>query len=284
MKRVKNYLKLFMIALAVTFMVTACEDDPAAPNPPLAFFTFAADVDNAQLILFTNESDGGDTYSWDFGDASAASTEVSPSHEYAEAGTYTVMLTATNAGGDNAHSEVVTVTSSGGVEVVVDGDMSNPDAWTNTALNAAVATTFTFADGVVTTTNGNEINQSNGVIYQEIDVEAGDYLLSMDVTNDGTQIQTWIEIYVGSILPEEGSDYSDGGMLSGISAWDCPEANTDVNIITVGCKGSADEFNGGTGVVTFTGAGTKYLVIKAGSWDGNLTTGYVVDNISLVSQ
>ena len=285
MKRVNNYLKLFMIALAVTFMATACEDDPAPPSPPLAFFTFAADVDNAQLILFTNETDGGDTYSWDFGDASAASTEVSPSHEYA-AGTYTVKLTATNAGGDNTHSEEVTVTSSGGVEVVVDGDMSNADSWTYTALNLTVPTTFTFENDAVTISNGNEVNQSNGLIYQAINVEAGDYLFSMDVTNDGTQVQTWVQVYFGAIEPTEGNDYEDGGIMSGISSWEgnCTQANAAANIITVACEGALDEANGGNGVVTFAEAGTIYLAIKAGTWDGNMTTAYVIDNISLVSQ
>ena len=55
MKRVNNYLKLFTIALSVSFMVTGCEDDPATPKP-LAFFTFEVDATNVQNIIFTNES------------------------------------------------------------------------------------------------------------------------------------------------------------------------------------------------------------------------------------
>jgi hypothetical protein len=285
MKRVNDFVKLLMIALSVTFLVTACEDDPATPKP-LAFFTSEADASNSQLIVFTNETDGGDTYSWNFGDGTAASTETSPSHEYAEAGEYTFVLTATNAGGEATHSEAVNVTSAGGVEVVVDGDMSKPESWTNTVLNLTVATTFNFENDAVTITNGNEVNQSNGLIYQAINVEAGDYLFSMDITNDGTQVQTWVQVYFGTIVPTEGDDYEDGGVMSGISSWDgnCPQANTAANIITVACEGALDEAKGGNGVVTFAEAGTIYLAIKAGTWDGNMTTGYVIDNVSLISQ
>lgn len=284
MKQLTTYSKLILVAIIATIGLTACEDDPAPPKAPLAFFTAAADADNSQLIVFTNETENGDSYVWDFGDGSATSTETSPSHEYAAGGTYKVTLTATNAGGDNSFSLDINVASSGGVEVVVDGDMSNADSWTYTTLNLTVPSTFTFENDAVTITNGNEVNQSNGTIYQVINVDAGNYLFSMDVTNDGTQVQTWLEVYFGAIEPVAGEDYSDGGMMSGISAWDCPQANTAANIITVGCKGELDEFNSGTGIVTFDQAGTKYLVIKAGSWDGNMTTGYVIDNVSLISQ
>ena len=286
MKRVNDYLKLIMIALVVTMAVTSCEEEAESPKAPLAFFTFVANVDNSQLIVFTNETENGVSYVWDFGDASATSTEVSPSHEYAAAGAYTVKLTATNAGGDNVYTDEVTVTSSGGMEVVVDGDFSGIDSWRYVALNLTVATTFNFENDAVTITNGNEVNQSNGLIYQTINVEAGDYLFSMDITNDGTQVQTWVQVYFGTILPTEGNDYEDGGMMSGISSWDgnCPQANTAANIITVACEGALDVAKGGNGVVTFAEAGTIYLAIKAGTWDGNMTTGYVIDNVSLVSQ
>ncbi|RKZ99348.1 MAG: hypothetical protein DRQ47_11190 [Gammaproteobacteria bacterium] len=47
---------------------------------------------------FTNNTSGGDgdfTYEWDFGDE-GTSTEDSPSHTYSMAGSYTVVLTATD--------------------------------------------------------------------------------------------------------------------------------------------------------------------------------------------
>lgn len=284
MKRLTTLLKLAMVALIATVGMVACDDEPAV-KAPLAFFSAEPSADNSQMIIFTNESDGGDTYSWDFGDG-MTSTDENPSNEYAAAGQYTVKLTATNAGGSDTHEEVINVTSAAGIEYVVDGDMTNADAWTSTALNLTVETTYTFENEAVTITNGNEVNQSNGAFYQAIDVKAGDYLFSMDLTNDGTQVQTWLEVYFGSVEPASGDDYSDGGMMSGISSWpdNCEQANSTVNIITVGCKGELDESQGGNGVVTFDEDQTIYLVIKAGSWDGNMTTGYIIDNVSLISQ
>ncbi len=57
-------------------------------------------------MVFTDLSSGDPTsWSWDFGDG-AASTEQDPSHEYQQAGTYTVSLTAANDGG--SHTETKT--------------------------------------------------------------------------------------------------------------------------------------------------------------------------------
>ena len=44
-------------------------------------------------VTFTNTSTGAESYSWDFGDGNSSTTE-SPVHTFADAGTYTVVLTA----------------------------------------------------------------------------------------------------------------------------------------------------------------------------------------------
>ncbi|WP_229381030.1 immune inhibitor A domain-containing protein [Shewanella psychropiezotolerans] len=67
----------------------------ALPVPPVAGFTF---VTNDLSVTFTDTTTGGEgvmTYSWEFGD-SQTSTAQSPSHTYASAGTYTVMMTVTD--------------------------------------------------------------------------------------------------------------------------------------------------------------------------------------------
>jgi hypothetical protein len=58
---------------------------------PTAGFTHRV-TDNE--VVFTNISRYGMEYSWNFGDGSAVSDEVSPSHTYAASGTYDVSLTA----------------------------------------------------------------------------------------------------------------------------------------------------------------------------------------------
>ncbi len=57
---------------------------------------------------FTNSSSGATSYSWNFGD-SQTSTQANPSHTYAVDGTYTVVLTATNACGSVTSTNTVAV-------------------------------------------------------------------------------------------------------------------------------------------------------------------------------
>lgn len=52
------------------------------------------------------------SWAWDFGD-SGTSTSQNPTHEYANAGTYTVTLTATNVGGSDDEEKVDYVTAAG---------------------------------------------------------------------------------------------------------------------------------------------------------------------------
>ncbi|MFW5805858.1 MAG: PKD domain-containing protein [Bacteroidales bacterium] len=66
--------------------------------------------DNA--VSFENLSQNATSYSWDFGDGNT-STEETPTHTYAEAGDYTVELTASNAGGEtDTKNEIITISVS----------------------------------------------------------------------------------------------------------------------------------------------------------------------------
>jgi PKD repeat protein len=72
---------------------------------------------NAPLnVSFTGSASGGTapyTYSWNFGDGSAASTAQNPSHTYSSAGTYTAKLTVTDsASPPNTASSTVSITAS----------------------------------------------------------------------------------------------------------------------------------------------------------------------------
>ncbi|MFM7153698.1 MAG: PKD domain-containing protein, partial [Bacteroidota bacterium] len=62
-------------------------------------------------VIFTNSSQNGGTYSWDFGDGST-SQEENPTHTYAGTGTYTVVLTAYNECGTNTFTQVLTIEGS----------------------------------------------------------------------------------------------------------------------------------------------------------------------------
>lgn len=76
-------------------------------NPlPIAGFTYTI---NNQTVTFSNTSQHGVTYSWDFGDGEN-SISPSPTHTYpASGGTFTVQLTVTNNCGTNTYTQVITI-------------------------------------------------------------------------------------------------------------------------------------------------------------------------------
>lgn len=84
----------------------------SAGDGPMADFTVSNDVVNVAdnvSIDFTNTTQDGVSYEWNFGD-NTTSTEESPSHTYAFAGEYTVSLVATNAEGcTDAALQTITV-------------------------------------------------------------------------------------------------------------------------------------------------------------------------------
>ncbi|MDX1910863.1 MAG: PKD domain-containing protein [Saprospiraceae bacterium] len=79
----------------------------AAPLPSVAF---SADVDELS-VAFNNLSSGAATYLWDFGDGQN-STDIAPTHLYQQAGTYLVVLTATNTCGSSIVEQWITVSTS----------------------------------------------------------------------------------------------------------------------------------------------------------------------------
>lgn len=70
---------------------------------PTANFAFLLNT-GTKKVDFNNTSINGLTYSWNYGDASAIETTKSPSHTYANSGTYNVTLTTLGALGDENKS------------------------------------------------------------------------------------------------------------------------------------------------------------------------------------
>ena len=101
---------LFAAALLMSIvLINACnKDEPEPTDDPIASFQYEVSADNFLEVVFTNFSQYADSYSWDFGDGNS-STEESPTHVYAAAGSYTVVLSATGNGKTVTKSETVTV-------------------------------------------------------------------------------------------------------------------------------------------------------------------------------
>ena len=103
------------------YSVTVC-------NPITANFTATPTSGPAPLtVTFADTSIGSPTsWLWDFGDG-ATSTAMNPSHQYTTAGTYTVILTATNSCGSNSltRTNYITVASPDKVYVSPGGSSGN---------------------------------------------------------------------------------------------------------------------------------------------------------------
>lgn len=106
-----NKLLLFTAACG---LLQACSKDPVfvsevadGPAPTASFTNTSGSLD----ISFTNTSENGDTYYWQFGDGTS-STEASPVHNYATAGRYTVNLKTNSAAGYSADTSMLIVVAS----------------------------------------------------------------------------------------------------------------------------------------------------------------------------
>lgn len=102
---------VYTVTLTAQDSITGCEDVATATvtifDEPIAFFT-ATTVCVGNTTEFTNGSfipTGVMSFVWDLGDGNT-STDINPTHTYATAGTYNVLLTATS---DNGCTDTVTV-------------------------------------------------------------------------------------------------------------------------------------------------------------------------------
>ena len=122
----KSLIFASFIAL-VAMLAVSCKPNVEKPK---ALFDYSVD---GMTVTFQNMSKNADSYAWEFGDGEK-STEKDPTHTYAELGTYTVKLTATNAGGDAVATQDVVLEAK---SIVIDGDFAD---WEG-AKDVAVAKT-----------------------------------------------------------------------------------------------------------------------------------------------
>lgn len=286
--------KILSVVIVAAFMMMSCggDDDEGDPEPeipePTASFSFEVNEEDPLLVSFTNTSEDGDSFEWDFGDGTGTSTIRNPTYTYTEGGTYTVTLTATNEGGSDETSQEITVEEleEEDPNLIAGGNMEDPTAWTITKANYDDITTTEFVDGQLVFSN-DENSETHVTVWQEIEVEAGDYVFSADVSGSAEgALNSWLQIHFSDIVPEEGVDYN-FGQFTGINTWDgCLNEEFSGNLAVLGCKLVAGEpapLNGKDGAITFEEAGTIYVALKVGSLEGYLGEGGIaVDNITLL--
>jgi len=114
--------------------------DPTAPvgEPPVAAFSGNPLGDTVPFtVTFTNESTGSiSSYLWNFGDESESTLE-NPTHEYIEAGEYTVSLTVTGPGGSDTETKTNYIVAEAPVP-----ELDNIATFTSTGLPTATTAIY----------------------------------------------------------------------------------------------------------------------------------------------
>jgi len=145
-----NKLRLLTLLLVASTMlfISSCKDDTPPPTPVVVGFKYAPEKPVAgDVITFTNASNGGTTFAWDFGDNST-STDKNPTHTYVKSGKYSVVLKVDNKENQTFTKEVEVADAlptiaytpdpiQVGIEVTFTSGIYNPD-------NAAVEYSWAF--------------------------------------------------------------------------------------------------------------------------------------------
>lgn len=169
---------LLLILGAVVIPACAAETAPVA-----AFISNVSEGSVPLNVKFIDSSTNSPTsWVWSFGDG-GTSTERSPVHTYTTAGTYTVTLTATNAGGSN------TITKAG--EIVVGSVSARPVAsfistvesgnaplvvqFVDSSTNTPTSWVWSFGDG----------NTSSAQNPSHTSAMEGTYTVTLTATNSG---------------------------------------------------------------------------------------------------
>lgn len=266
------------VALSLLFLSSCKEDE--TPAAVVATFQFAVDDTNPLMVKFTNYSQNADSYSWDFGDGAGTSTEANPSYTYSNGGTFTVKLTATNAGGSAEHTKDVTVIKPGGANLILNGEFDDDSEWSIKQYNPNNAGTLTIAEGVAVFNKGIQGawgSEPHVGIDQAVTVTGGSYQFDLHIITNGID-EVWFEVWVGPNAPVEGEDYNaeDGATrVLSFNTWTCPDANK----VYTGQMAAAD--CEGTGGLIELVAGTYYVVIRSGGITCSVD-GITIDNVTMV--
>jgi hypothetical protein len=274
-----------MAALILTVCFGGCTPDTKAPalgSTPKASFTVSPVTGATNTFVASAATSGVFGWYWGTGSGAPSPGTANDTMHFAQHGNYRIVLTVVGPGGYDTTSQVVSVANDDlGNTIIKGGYLTTAYASNWTTLNTGgTPTTFTFTSaGLVASNTGSSAN-TNGAVYQAIQVQANHpYKFSATVSGSGI-VQSWVEFYIGATVPVQGSDYSDTKLYS-LNWWSgCGINAYSGDIVKVGCSGSGAT----SGTVTFSTSGTYYVVIKAGSAGGTLGSGGVTISDILLDQ
>ena len=186
----------------------------------------------------------------------------------------------------------------GQVEMLIGGNMEDPDAWNVSHLDSEEEASYefnsnnscTFCDGGTLNVYADGLASSNILFWQPVTLKANTkYIVTgafCDLTG-GAIDQFWCEILIGTMEPVDGEDYPDGDWcVLGFNTWLQCGSNVDGTFQDDNCRGSGTRFylpdNLGE-------EATVYFTVNVGAWIDSeadppqeLPYDIVIDNISMI--
>ncbi len=263
----------WLAVLLMTIGIGGCTPDnktPAMGALPKASFTVTQLTGVNNTFVASASTSGIFGWYWATGSGAPVPGTASDTIHFSQHGNYRIILTAVGNAGYDTASQVVSVANDDlGNTLLAGGTLDTASSSSWTTLNTGGAqTTFTFTPtGLVLSNSGN----TNGGVYQAIQVQAGvNYKFSAIVSGGGIT-DSWVEFYIGATVPTQGSDYTDNKIYS-LNWWSgCGIGAFNGNVVAIGCSGAGPT----SGTISFATSGTYYVVIKAGSSGGTLGSGGV---------
>lgn len=277
----KTILGWTALALAGLCACTPTKGPSGLGPLPTASFTVTPVSGAVNLFALAGSSQGGFEYYWNQGTGTGSvAGSLNDTVYYNKAGTYTVTLLVVGKGGYDTTTQTINVAADDpGIDILQGSSLTTADASNWTVLNTGGSqTTFTFTSGGLNISNGTN-SSTNGGVYQAVQVKANTPYTFNAVLSGSGATNTWVEFYLGTTAPVQGSDYTDNKYNS-MNTWSgCGIAAFSGSINTIGCSGTGV---GQGGAITFASSGTVYVMIKAGSSGGTIGTGGVtVSSITL---
>lgn len=275
-----KHTRIIAMAALLAGAVSGCtpeSSDKELGPVPTASFTAEPLADNPNKIVVSNTTPGGFLFEWKDDNGNESKREKD-TLAYFAAGEYLLKFTVfTNGGYDTAVKKITIAQNARTQDILKGGNMEAGSEQFWTVLNTGgTQTAIKFENGKL---NFSNTGNSNGAIYQEVNVKAGKfYVFSGLVSGDGAT-DSWFEVVFGTTAPVQGSDYS-GTKFNSLNTWSgCGKVPfRDKDLAFFGCDGSGV---GKKGIMKFNTSGKVYLVIKAGSANGgNLGNGGIsIDDV-----
>jgi len=215
MKKNRFVIGLLALFAMASLALVSCKDEADPPIPD-----FSSVIDD-KTVTFTNLSVNATSYSWDFGDGSALSTETNPVYTYTAYGDFDVRLTATGEGGSEIKKITISVVKVWPV-ITIDGSFAD---W------AAVSSFYSGygADGGSLTEAKVTSNAATSKLYIYIngDLSAANHVIQTLINADGNTSTGWQTTNLATNGAEYQFEYYIHDLWGGTYAWNSDPGEQD---------------------------------------------------------